>query len=97
MADTLEQDVHALKEWLSRAWHYLADSSMTRFERRELRNYMREAEVALRAGLQRLAVRDKTRREAYAYPARQLPDFRVLNVGSAQAGSLLNGHVVKPL
>ena len=89
MADTLEQDLHALKEWLSRGWQYLADPSMTRFERRELRNYMREAEAALRAGLQQLAARDTSRREAYAsYPLRQLPDFRVLNVRPAEARSL---------
>lgn len=58
MAGTLDQDVQALKEWLSRAWRYLADPSMTRFGRRELRIYMREAEAALRVGLHQLAARD---------------------------------------
>jgi len=50
MADTLDQDVQALKEWLAVAWRLLADPSSTRFERQELRNYMKEADAALRAG-----------------------------------------------
>ena len=81
MADTLDQDVQALKEWLRRAWRYLADPSMTRFGRRELRNYMREAEAALRSGLQQSAARDQARREAYGnFSLDQSSDFRVLNV-----------------
>jgi hypothetical protein len=81
LADTLDQDVHALKEWLRRAWRYLADPSMTRFGRRELRNYMREAEAALAVGLQHLEARDKARREAYDnFSLIQFSDFRVLNV-----------------
>ena len=81
MADTLDQDVQALKEWLGTAWRYLGDSSMTRFERQELRNYMREAEAGLRAGLQRIAARDKSHLEKYGnYSWAQLPDFRILKV-----------------
>jgi hypothetical protein len=81
MADTLDHDVHALKDWLRRAWRYLADPSMTRFERRELRNYMREAEAAIRAGQHQLTNRDKARRAIYEnYSSRQFPDFRVLTV-----------------
>ena len=81
MADTLDQDVQALKEWLGTAWRYLGDSSMTRFERQELRNYMREAEAGLRSGLQRIAARDKSRMEKYSdYSWAQLPDFRILKV-----------------
>ncbi len=81
MADTLDQDVQALKEWLRRAWRYLADPSMTRFGRRELRNYMREAEAALRSGLQQSAARDKAAREDYAnYSLGRSSGFRVLNV-----------------
>ena len=44
MANTLDQDVLALKEWLRVAWRYLADPCLTSFERREIRNYRREAE-----------------------------------------------------
>jgi len=81
MANTLDQDVHALKDWLRRAWRYLADPSMTCFGRQELRNYMREAEAALRAGQQQLSDRDNARRDIYEkYSSLQIPDFRVLTV-----------------
>jgi len=81
MANTLDQDVHALKDWLRRAWRYLADPSMTCFGRQELRNYMREAEAALRAGQQQLSDRDNARRDIYEkYSSLQVPDFRVLTV-----------------
>jgi len=81
MADTLDQDVQALKEWLRIAWRYVADPSITRFERRELRNYMKEADAALRTGLQKIVARERARKERSAiYPPVPLPDFRVLKV-----------------
>jgi hypothetical protein len=82
LAETLDQDVQALKEWLGRAWRYLADPAMTRIGRRELRYYMREAEAALRTGLQRRTARDKAWREVYANYSliRSSPDFRILNI-----------------
>ena len=57
--DTLDQDVQALKEWLGQAWRYLAQPSLTRFQRQEMRNQMRLADAKLRAGLQKIASRDK--------------------------------------
>ena len=81
MADTLDQDVQALKEWQASAWRFLADPSSTRFERQELRNYMKEADAALRAGLQRIAARETARKDRYGnYSWAELPDFRVLNI-----------------
>ena len=53
VADTLDQDLQALKQWLESAWRYLAEPSITSYERRELRNYMKEADTALRTGLQK--------------------------------------------
>jgi hypothetical protein len=89
VADTLEQDVHALKEWLRHAWRYLADPSLTRFERRELRNLMKEADAALRAGLHKLAARDRIRRERYTTaPSVQLRNFRVLSGGAGLSHAL---------
>jgi hypothetical protein len=78
--DYLDQDIQALKEWLRTAWRHLADPSTTRFERRELRNYMKEAEPALRTGLQKAVARERSRKDSAATssPAR-LPDFRILN------------------
>jgi hypothetical protein len=80
VADTLDQDVHALQEWLRRAWRDLGQPSLTRFERQELRNYMKEADAALRSGLEKLAARDRIRREKYtaSQSARLLPGFRIL-------------------
>jgi hypothetical protein len=63
MADTLNPDVLALKEWLRGAWHDLADPKLTRFEQRELRNYMKDAEQALRVGLRQVAARNMARRD----------------------------------
>jgi hypothetical protein len=81
VATTLEQDVSSLKEWVRAAWRELADPSLTSFERREMRNYMKDAEVALTAGLTRIAEREKVRREAEkaALVGRRL-DFRILKL-----------------
>lgn len=79
VTDALNQDVQALKEWLRTAWLYLADPASTAFERKELRNYMKEADRALRAGLQKLETRKPSRGEredASSLP--RLPDFRIL-------------------
>ncbi len=84
VADTLDQDVQALKDWLRSAWHHLAEPSITRYERRELRNSMKEADAALRAGLQKVAAREKARRESYNLPSSgeiRLPNFRILKLG----------------
>ena len=81
MADTLDQDLRALKEWLRGAWRYLADPSSTAFQRREIRNYMKDADFALRAGLKQLDARERTRREASGEGiAVQRPNFRILSL-----------------
>jgi len=59
MSDSLDQDVQALKEWLGQAWRYLAQPSLTRFQRQEMRNQMKLADAKLRAGLEKIASRDK--------------------------------------
>ena len=91
MADTLDQDLEALKEWLGNAWRQLAQPSMTRFDRRELRNYMRQAETALQIASKRAAERDNRRRELFNAPngSRPAPDLRLLNIlaGSSRADS----------
>ena len=58
MRDALDQDVQALKEWLSDAWRALAKPSLTPFQRRKLRDQMKLAHHALRYGLQQLEVRE---------------------------------------
>jgi hypothetical protein len=80
VAHTLERDVYALKEWLRDAWRQLAESSITRFERRELRNLMKQTDAELRACLEILAATDRARRESRhaAPPSTREPDFRIL-------------------
>jgi hypothetical protein len=77
----LDHDVPALKEFLQGAWRFLADPSSTRFDRREIRNRMREADVALRMGLKSIASREKARRDTErAKAAGSRLDFRILKL-----------------
>jgi hypothetical protein len=81
VAETLDEDLRALKEWLRRAWRCLADPSLTSFERRELRNYVKEADGALRAGYKRIVERESARREAEkVVPAARRLDFRIIQL-----------------
>lgn len=81
MAEDLDQDLQALKQWLRKAWCSLSDASLVPFERRELRNYMREAEIALGTGLKRVEQREQTRREAEkALTVRRQLDFRIIRL-----------------
>ena len=59
MGDTLDQDVHALKQFFDKALHYLASPSLSRFQRQEMRNQMRLTEEALRIALKKVAARDR--------------------------------------
>jgi hypothetical protein len=81
MSDNLDHDVRVLREWLRRAWQFLADPSSTRFERREIRNSMREAEVAVRAGSKAFpTVRRQLRGAERASISGRRLDFRVIKV-----------------
>ena len=81
MVELLHQDVQALNKWLGQAWSLLADRNLTPFERREVRNYMKEAEIALSAGLKRIADRDRMRREAERNGlGHRRPEFRILQL-----------------
>ncbi len=83
MADSLERDVQALKEWLRQAWLYLGEPSLTRFERQEVRNLMKQTDAELRACLQRIAARNQAESQAATHvpaPPVQRPDFRILSI-----------------
>jgi hypothetical protein len=79
MASTLDDDVRDLKMWMRGAWRHLADPALTCFDRRETRNYMKEAEIALSAGLRRIAERERARRavEQATHKKTRL-DFRII-------------------
>jgi hypothetical protein len=79
MESALDQEVQALKDWLRSAWHQLAQPSMTRFDRQELRNFMRQAETALQIASRRVTARDNRRRELFNSQknSKSSPDIRV--------------------
>jgi hypothetical protein len=78
---TLDQNVSALQQWIRDGWRYLADASLTSIERRKIRDGMREAEIALCAGLKRIADQQRLRREAEkALPASVQLDFRIVSL-----------------
>jgi hypothetical protein len=90
MADALDQDVQALKDWLRDAWLYLAhDPSLTPFDRREFRNSMKEVESTLRAAIQQLAAKERARRQSLLPPSDSVlkPDFRALTGLEVQVDS----------
>lgn len=53
--ELLESDIRALQRLLGAVWRQLADPSLTSFERRELRNQMRQYSAELRAQLEKAA------------------------------------------
>ena len=81
MADTLDQDVQALKEWLAKAWRYLAQPAHTRFDRQEMRQQMKLVESKMRIALQQVAARENVARRVE--PDRQdlaPPAWRLLKI-----------------
>jgi hypothetical protein len=60
-ADVLSRNIHALKELQRIAWRNLADPALTTFERRELRNEIRQSEAELRAYLEMVSDRSRFR------------------------------------
>lgn len=46
--EALDRSILELKDWLSGAWRHLARPSLTKFERQELRNEMKQCNVELR-------------------------------------------------
>ena len=46
--DILSRKIHELKEWQRVAWQRIADPLVTPFERREIRNHIRESDGELR-------------------------------------------------
>ena len=44
----LRNHIATLQRWLDSAWRRLSDPALTRYDRRELRNQMKQADAALR-------------------------------------------------
>jgi hypothetical protein len=80
MASTLDEDVRALKEEIRGAWRRLADPALTSFDRRQTRNWMKQAEQALSAGLKHIADRARSRREVETAKLAKRLDFRIIRL-----------------
>ncbi len=46
--DILSRKIRELKDWQRAAWRRIADPMLTTFERREIRNHLRDSEFELR-------------------------------------------------
>jgi len=55
--DILGRKINELKRWQTLAWQRIADPLMTAFERREMRNHIRESEAELRRCLAMMSER----------------------------------------
>jgi hypothetical protein len=55
--DILSRKIKDLKEWQRVAWRRVADPLLTAFERREIRNHIRESETELRHCLEMMSER----------------------------------------
>ena len=76
----IQQHIATLQRWLSGAWRRLGDPSLTQFDKRELRNQMKQADAALRRCLT-LSVELKStqgKRGAADVRAFAKPDLRFL-------------------
>jgi hypothetical protein len=80
--DVIDCKIHELKEVQRIAWRQLADSTLTAFERREVRNQIRQSNNELRQYLQMMSERVRFR----VRPADEVadrfgrPDFRLLAI-----------------
>jgi hypothetical protein len=70
-----DRDIRALQEWLRGAWRRLGDPSLTTFERRELRNQMKQCSDDLKAYLQRLETQPPVRDSDRSFAR---PELRIL-------------------
>jgi hypothetical protein len=60
-ADILTRNIHALKELQRAAWRNLADPALTIFERREIRNEIKQSDAELRSYLEMMSDRSRFR------------------------------------
>ena len=76
--EVLDSDIRALQQWLRAAWQQLGDPSITAFNRRELRNQMKQCSADLRARLQ-MAAEQQSEPVQQPIPAYCRPELRILS------------------
>ena len=62
--DVLSRNIDALKELQRVGWRQLADPALTIFERREIRNEIKQSEAELRSYLEMMSDRSRFRETA---------------------------------
>lgn len=73
-----DRDIRALQEWLRRAWRQLGESSLTTFDRRELRNQMKQCSADIKAHLARAEAQQQSPPALdFSRPSRR-PELRLL-------------------
>ena len=72
--------IATLQRWLASAWRRLGDPALTRFDRRELRNQMKQTDAALRQCLQLVSELKSARSTPGRADSRRFakPDLRFL-------------------
>jgi hypothetical protein len=60
-ADILSRNIHGLKQLQRAAWRNLADPALTIFERREIRNEIKQSDAELRSYLEMMSDRSRFR------------------------------------
>jgi hypothetical protein len=86
--EILDRNIVELKGWLNGAWRHLAKPSLTKFERRELRNEMKQCNVELRRCLELVRAERANRRTLSSpdlRPGFGNVDFRLLGPNSPPA------------
>jgi hypothetical protein len=78
--DVLSRNIHELKVWQAAAWRRVADPLLTTFERRELRNQIKESNAELGRYLAMMSERLRFRPRPVEEPCDSLAQikFRVL-------------------
>ena len=59
--DNLGQKIYALQQWQRAAWRQLAEPLLTTFERREIRNQIKQSNIELRQYLEMMSERAAVR------------------------------------
>jgi hypothetical protein len=77
--EIFDPDISAMQQWLRAAWQQLADSSLTTFSRRELRNQMKQCSADLRARLQMAAEQPSEGPVQEPIPPPARPELRILS------------------
>jgi hypothetical protein len=62
----IQQHIATLQRWLAGAWRRLGDPALTAFDKRELRNQMKQADLSLRQCLALLSEQKAQRTKASA-------------------------------